>query len=106
MTEKFGRLALHMWTIDTTPLTTALDAAREAGYDAVELRRIDFKRLFDTGRSNAQVLDLIRASRKVPRHGLHGATVAVVGELVHVPGGGPIPGGRIQGAYHDALTFS
>jgi len=42
---------------------------------------------------------------KVPRHGLHGATVAVIGNQVHVPGGGPIPGGRIQGAYHDAFTF-
>ncbi len=62
MTEKFGRLALHMWTIDTTPLATALDAARVAGFDAVELRRTDFKRCFDAGMSNAQVLDLIRAS--------------------------------------------
>jgi 2-keto-myo-inositol isomerase len=60
MTEKFGRLALHLWTIDTTPLATALDAARVAGYDAVELRRTDFKRCFDAGMSNAQVLDLIR----------------------------------------------
>src|SRR5580693_5371314 len=60
MTEKFGRLALHMWTIDTTPLATALDAARVAGYDAVELRRTDFKRCYDAGMSNAQVLDLIR----------------------------------------------
>jgi 2-keto-myo-inositol isomerase len=59
MTEKFGRLALHMWTIDTTPLKTALDAARVAGYDAVELRRTDFKRCYDAGMSNAQVLDLI-----------------------------------------------
>jgi sugar phosphate isomerase/epimerase len=49
-----------MWTIDTTPLATALDAARTAGYDAVELRRTDFKRCFDAGMSNAQVLDLIR----------------------------------------------
>jgi sugar phosphate isomerase/epimerase len=63
MTDKFGRLALHMWTIDTTPLATALDAARRAGYDAVELRRTDFKRCFDAGMSNAQVLDLIRKSR-------------------------------------------
>jgi 2-keto-myo-inositol isomerase len=62
MTEKFGRLALHMWTIDTTPLATALDAARVAGYDAVELRRTDFKRGFDAGMSNAQVLDVIRNS--------------------------------------------
>jgi len=51
-----------MWTIDTTPLATALDAAREAGYDAVELRRTDFKRCFDAGMSNAQVLDLIKKS--------------------------------------------
>jgi 2-keto-myo-inositol isomerase len=63
MTNKFGRLALHMWTIDTTPLAPALDAAREAGYDAVELRRTDFKRCFDAGMSNAQVLDLIRKAR-------------------------------------------
>ncbi|HEY2531587.1 MAG TPA: sugar phosphate isomerase/epimerase [Xanthobacteraceae bacterium] len=62
MAEKFGRLALHMWTIDTTPLATALDAARKAGYDAVELRRTDFKRCIDAGMSNAQVLDLVRKS--------------------------------------------
>ena len=63
MKQPFGRLALHMWTIDTTPLATALDAAREAGFDAVELRRTDFKRCYDAGMSNAQVLDLIRAAR-------------------------------------------
>jgi 2-keto-myo-inositol isomerase len=62
MTKKFGRLALHMWTIDTTPLATALDAARAAGFDAVELRRTDFKRCFDAGMSNEEVLALIRAS--------------------------------------------
>jgi hypothetical protein len=59
MSQQFGRLALHMWTIDTTPLATALDAAKQAGYDAVELRRTDFKRCFDTGMSNEQVLELI-----------------------------------------------
>jgi sugar phosphate isomerase/epimerase len=62
MPEKFGRLALHTWTVDTTPLATALDAAKAGGFDAVELRRIDFKRCFDAGMTNAQVLDLIRAS--------------------------------------------
>jgi 2-keto-myo-inositol isomerase len=62
MTKKFGRLALHMWTIDTTPLATALEAARAAGFDAVELRRTDFKRCFDTGMTNEEVLALIRAS--------------------------------------------
>jgi len=60
--DPFGRLALHMWTIDTTPLAQALDAAREAGFDAVELRRTDFKRCTDVGMSNEQVLDLIGAA--------------------------------------------
>jgi sugar phosphate isomerase/epimerase len=54
-----------MWTIDTTPLATALDAAKQAGYDAVELRRTDFKRCFDAGMNNAQVLDLIK-KRGIP----------------------------------------
>ena len=62
MKQQFGRLALHTWTIDTTPLATALDAAKKAGYDAVELRRTDFKRCFDAGMSNGEVLDLIRKS--------------------------------------------
>ena len=62
MPDKFGRLALHMWTIDTTPLATALDAAKLGGFDAVELRRTDFKRCFDAGMSNAQVLDIIKKS--------------------------------------------
>jgi len=59
-----------MWTIDTTPLATALDAAKQAGYDAVELRRIDFKRCYEAGMSNAQVLDVVRRS---------GVTVGVLG---------------------------
>jgi len=62
MTDKFGRLALHMWTIDTTPLATALDAAKQGGFDAVELRRTDFKRCYEAGMSNAQVLDLVKKS--------------------------------------------
>lgn len=62
MSEKFGRLALHTWTLDTTPLSAALDAARQAGFDAVELRRTDFKRCFDAGMNNDQVLALIHAS--------------------------------------------
>ena len=67
MSEKFGRLALHMWTIDTTPLKEGLAAARQGGFDAVELRRTDFKRCFDAGMSNGQVLDLIRASSAATR---------------------------------------
>jgi 2-keto-myo-inositol isomerase len=62
MTETHFRLALHTWTVDTTPLDAALAAARDGGFDAVELRRIDFDRCFKRGLSNAEVLDLIRAS--------------------------------------------
>ena len=62
MNETFGRLALHMWTIDTTPLAEGLAAAKQGGFDAVELRRTDFKRCFDAGMSNAQVLELVKKS--------------------------------------------
>jgi sugar phosphate isomerase/epimerase len=56
------RLALHTWTLDTTPLAGVLRAAKSGGWNAVELRRIDFTRCFEAGMSNAQVLDLVRAS--------------------------------------------
>jgi sugar phosphate isomerase/epimerase len=56
------RLALHTWSLDTTPLAAALDACRQAGWNGVELRRIDFTRCHDAGLDNAQVLDLVRAS--------------------------------------------
>jgi sugar phosphate isomerase/epimerase len=58
----FGRLALHTWTVDTTPLDAALKAARDGGFDAVELRRTDFKRCYEQGMSNDAVLDLVRAA--------------------------------------------
>ena len=38
------RLALHTWTLDATPLAEALQVARATGWDAVELRRLDFAR--------------------------------------------------------------
>jgi 2-keto-myo-inositol isomerase len=56
------RLALHTWTLDTTPLPDALRAARVAGWPAVELRRIDFTRAAEAGQSAETVLDLVRAS--------------------------------------------
>src|SRR5262245_13820337 len=62
MTTMQNRLALHTWTLDTTPLPDALAAAKKAGWNAVELRRIDFTRCFEKGMTNAQVLDLVRAS--------------------------------------------
>jgi 2-keto-myo-inositol isomerase len=58
----FGRLALHTWTLDTTPLDAAIKAAREGGFDAVELRRTDFKRCYEKGMSNGAVLDMVRAA--------------------------------------------
>ena len=58
----FGRLALHTWTVDTTPLDQALTAAKAGGFDAVELRRTDFKRCYERGLSNDAVLDTIRAA--------------------------------------------
>lgn len=62
MSKMQDRLALHTWTLDTTPLADALRAAKQAGWDAVELRRIDFTRCLEKGLTNAQVLDLVRKS--------------------------------------------
>ena len=56
------RLALHTWTLDTTPLAQALAACKQAGWNGAELRRIDFTRCHEAGLDNAQVLDLVRAS--------------------------------------------
>ena len=56
-------LALHTWTLDTTPLGPAIAAAKEAGFDAMELRWTDFKRCNETGMSNDDVLALVRAGR-------------------------------------------
>jgi len=57
-----NRLLLHTWTLDTTPLGEVLRAVRSTGWNGVELRRVDFTRCYEAGMSNAQVLDLIRAS--------------------------------------------
>src|SRR5881296_2903154 len=56
------RLALHTWTLDTTPLPAALRAARAAGWPAVELRRVDFARAADAGQPADAVLELVRGS--------------------------------------------
>jgi 2-keto-myo-inositol isomerase len=55
-------LALHTWTLDTTPLRTVLEIARTTGWDAVELRRIDFDRAAAAGQSEAEVIELVRTS--------------------------------------------
>jgi len=58
----FQGLALHTWTVDTTPLEGALAAARAGGFDAVELRRVDFDRCAGRGLGREAVLDLVRAA--------------------------------------------
>ncbi|MCW5737970.1 MAG: sugar phosphate isomerase/epimerase [Enhydrobacter sp.] len=60
MPHPFRGLALHTWTVDTTALDEALAAAKAGGFDAVELRRVDFERCAARGLDNAAVLDLVR----------------------------------------------
>jgi sugar phosphate isomerase/epimerase len=55
-------LSLHTWTLDTTPLPRLLDIARAAGWDAVELRRLDFERAEAAAQSEAEVLKRVRQS--------------------------------------------
>jgi 2-keto-myo-inositol isomerase len=56
------KLALHTWTLDTTPLADLFRVVREAGWAAVELRRLDFMRAAERGQSAAEVIDLVKAS--------------------------------------------
>jgi 2-keto-myo-inositol isomerase len=60
-----GRLALHTWTLDTTPLADVLRIVRRTGWDAIELRRIDFARAAEKGQPAAEVLDFVRKSNLV-----------------------------------------
>lgn len=55
-----NHIALHTWTLDTTPLADALRIAREAGYNGVELRHVDFMRGRKAGMSEAAMLKLVR----------------------------------------------
>lgn len=70
MSAFHNRLALHTWTIDTTPLADTLRVARDAGFNAVELRYVDFKRCIERGMTNGAVVEMIRKS---------GIKVAVIG---------------------------
>jgi sugar phosphate isomerase/epimerase len=56
------KLALHTWTLDSTPLAQALTAARSAGWDAIELRRLDFARAAQAGQSADEVIALVGRS--------------------------------------------
>ncbi|BCJ89950.1 hypothetical protein IZ6_06850 [Terrihabitans soli] len=71
MKPPFAGIALHTWSIDTTPIAEALRAAREGGCQAVELRRIDFVRSYERGLTNDQVLQIVRDS------GMHVCTLGV-----------------------------
>ena len=62
MRHRFRGLALHLWTVDTTPLAEALGAAKAGGFDAVELRRVDFKRAEERGLSTTEVLGRVKTN--------------------------------------------
>jgi sugar phosphate isomerase/epimerase len=62
MSKMRDRLALHTWTLDTTPLDAVLAATKKAGWNAIELRHVDFVRCREKGMTNSQVLDLVRKS--------------------------------------------
>lgn len=62
MRNGFAGVAIHTWTLDTTPLDRALVAIKEGGADAIELRQLDFKRGYAEGKSDAEVVDLVRKS--------------------------------------------
>jgi len=55
-------LALHTWTLDTTPLAEVLRVAKRVGWDGVELRRVDFARAAEAGKRAEDVLALVKAS--------------------------------------------
>ena len=42
------------------------------------------------------------APMKTPRHGLGAVTI---GDFIHVAGGGPVMGGGVQSAVHEAFTL-
>ena len=63
MVSMSNQLALHTSTLDTTPLAEALRVTRDTGWDAVELRRVDFDRAEAAGQSEPDVLELVRHSQ-------------------------------------------
>ena len=75
------RISLHTWTLDTTPLADALRIAREAGYNGVELRHVDFLRCYKAGMSEAAMLKLVQdANIKVAVVGTEGGVLFAQGD--------------------------
>jgi 2-keto-myo-inositol isomerase len=54
-----NRIAIHTWTLDTTPLPDVLRIARDAGYNGVELRHADFMRCRKAGMSEEAVVKMV-----------------------------------------------
>ena len=54
------RIALHTWTLDSTPLVDALRIASVAGYHGVELRYVDFMRCREAGMSEPAIVKVVR----------------------------------------------
>jgi len=76
-----NRIALHTWTLDTTPLADALRIARETGYNAVELRHVDFMRGHKAGLSEDAMVKLVRdANIKVAVIGTESGVIFASGE--------------------------
>ena len=81
MTSLENRIGLHTWTVDTTPLADVLRLAREAGYAAIELRYIDYKRCIESGMTREQYLDLVRSGgMKVAVMGIENGIIFSQGE--------------------------
>jgi sugar phosphate isomerase/epimerase len=57
------KLALHTWTLDTTPLSEVARIAVETGWDAVEIRRRDVIRSVGDRGSIQEVVALLRAAK-------------------------------------------
>ena len=55
-------LALHTWTLDSTPLADVLRIVRATSWDGIELRRLDWTRAAGRGESAGDVLALVRSS--------------------------------------------
>jgi 2-keto-myo-inositol isomerase len=91
------KLALHTWTLDTTPLADVLRIAKQTGWDAVELRRLDFKRMGDEGRIAEYVLDLVRTS---------GLPVAAVGAEVGWMFAEGTERARLLGAFDESCRWA